>query len=101
VLETLDDLRSAGADIVNIGQYLQPTKTNIPVQKYWTPQEFAELRDAALEKGFLHCESGPMVRSSYHAGEQYDSFKENFLRIKALRAAAAGTSVRDAGGVTG
>jgi lipoyl synthase len=101
VLETLDDLRSAGADIVNIGQYLQPTKTNIPVQKYWTPREFAELREAALEKGFLHCESGPMVRSSYHAGEQYDSFKENFQRIKALRAAAAGTPVHDAGGITG
>jgi lipoic acid synthetase len=88
VLETLDDLRAADTDIVNIGQYLQPTKTNIPVQKYWTPQEFAELREAALRKGFLHCEAGPMVRSSYHAGEQYDSFRRNFERIRAMRAAA-------------
>ena len=91
VLATLDDLRGADADIVNIGQYLQPTRTNIPVQKYWTPDEFAELREAALQKGFLHCEAGPMVRSSYHAGEQYDNFRQNFERIRALR--AAGSSV--------
>ena len=91
VLATLDDLRAADADIVNIGQYLQPTRTNIPVQKYWTPDEFAELREAALQKGFLHCEAGPMVRSSYHAGEQYDNFRQNFERIRALR--AAGSSV--------
>jgi lipoic acid synthetase len=93
VLETLDDLRAADADIVNIGQYLQPTRTNIAVQKYWSPEEFAELREAALQKGFLHCEAGPMVRSSYHAGEQYDSFRKNFERIRAMRtAAAAGTA---------
>ena len=91
VLETLDDLRAADADIVNIGQYLQPTKTNIPVQKYWSPEEFAELREAALQKGFLHCEAGPMVRSSYHAGEQYDNFRKNFERIRAVRGAARGT----------
>ena len=88
VLQTLDDLRAADADIVNIGQYLQPTKTNIPVQKYWTPEEFAELRDAAFQRGFLHCEAGPMVRSSYHAGEQYDNFRQNLDRIRALRGAA-------------
>jgi lipoic acid synthetase len=93
VLATLDDLRGADADIVNIGQYLQPTRTNIPVQKYWTPDEFAELREAALQKGFLHCEAGPMVRSSYHAGEQYESFRQNFERIRAIRTgAAAGTA---------
>jgi len=88
VLQTLDDLRAADADIVNIGQYLQPTKTNIPVQKYWSPDEFAELRDAAFQRGFLHCEAGPMVRSSYHAGEQYDNFRQNLDRIRALRSAA-------------
>ena len=87
VLQTLDDLRAADADIVNIGQYLQPTKTNIPVQKYWSPDEFAELRDAAFQKGFLHCEAGPLVRSSYHAGEQYDNFRQNLDRIRALRSA--------------
>jgi lipoic acid synthetase len=89
VLETLDDLRAADVDIVNIGQYLQPTRTNIPVQKYWTPSEFAELREAALHKGFLHCEAGPLVRSSYHAGEQYESFRQNFQRIRASRAGRA------------
>jgi lipoic acid synthetase len=87
VLQTLDDLRAADADIVNIGQYLQPTKTNIPVQKYWSPDEFAELRDAAFQRGFLHCEAGPLVRSSYHAGEQYDNFRQNLDRIRALRSA--------------
>jgi lipoic acid synthetase len=51
-----------------MGQYLQPTKTNIPVKKFWTPQEFLELRAIALEKGFFYCEAGPLVRSSYHAG---------------------------------
>ncbi|MGA2378030.1 MAG: lipoyl synthase [Spirochaetia bacterium] len=98
VLETLDDLRAADADIVNIGQYLQPARTNIPVQKYWTPDEFAELREAALQKGFLHCEAGPLVRSSYHAGEQYDSFRQNFERIKAMRGAAGAAA---AGSATG
>lgn len=98
VRETLDDLRAADTDIVNIGQYLQPTRTNIPVQKYWTPDEFAELREDALQKGFLHCEAGPLVRSSYHAGEQYDSFRQNFERIKAMRGAAGAAT---AGSATG
>jgi lipoic acid synthetase len=94
ILQTLDDLHAVGADIVNLGQYLQPTRTNIPVQKYWAPEEFAELREQALARGFLHCESGPMVRSSYHAGEQYDSFRQNLARIRAARqgAAAGGSS---------
>jgi lipoic acid synthetase len=94
VLETLDDLRAADADIVNLGQYLQPTHTHIPVQKYWTPEEFADFRTEALARGFLHCESGPMVRSSYHAGEQYDSFRRNLERIRAARGAAAGGAPR-------
>ena len=88
ILQTFDDLRAADTDIVNLGQYLQPTRTNIAVQRYWTPEEFADLRDEALKRGFLHCESGPMVRSSYHAGEQYDSFRRNLDRIRALRGAA-------------
>jgi lipoic acid synthetase len=90
ILETMDDLRAAGVDIINIGQYLQPTRNNIPVQRYWTPEEFASLRDAALEKGFLHCESGPMVRSSYHAAEQLDGFREHLGELKARRAAGSG-----------
>ncbi|MGO9308700.1 MAG: hypothetical protein ACLQDL_06735, partial [Spirochaetia bacterium] len=94
----LDDLRAADADIVNIGQYLQPTRTHIPVQRYWTPEEFAELREAALQKGFLHCEAGPLVRSSYHAGEQYESFRQNFARIKAMKTAAGPAAAGSAGG---
>ena len=70
VLETLRDLRSAGVLIVNIGQYLQPTAQQLSVVRYWHPEEFAELRRAARAMGFMHCEAGPFVRSSYHAGEQ-------------------------------
>ncbi len=70
VLETLGDLRAAGVDMVNLGQYLQPSRLHAPVARFWTPQEFAELRAAALGMGFRHCESGPLVRSSYHAEEQ-------------------------------
>ncbi len=70
VLEALDDLRAAGVDMVNLGQYLQPSRAHAPVERYWTPEEFAALRGDALRKGFLHCESGPLVRSSYHAEAQ-------------------------------
>lgn len=83
VCETMDDLRAAGVDMINVGQYLQPTRNNIPVQRYWTPEEFASLRETALEKGFLHCESGPLVRSSYHAGEQLDGIREHLAALKA------------------
>jgi lipoyl synthase len=85
VRETLDDLRAAGVEMVNIGQYLQPTRNNLPVQKYWHPDEFAAFKQDALEKGFLYCESGPLVRSSYHAGEQYEGFKEELERIRSAR----------------
>jgi lipoic acid synthetase len=70
VEQTLGDLRSAGVEIVNIGQYLQPTKSQQAVVRYWPPAEFAALQGVAASLGFLHCEAGPFVRSSYHAGEQ-------------------------------
>lgn len=73
ILETMDDLRANNVDIMTIGQYLQPTKKHLRVLKYYTPEEFAELKDRALEKGFSHCESGPLVRSSYHADEQVNA----------------------------
>ncbi len=76
VLESLDDLRAAGVEMVNLGQYLQPSRTHLPVVYYWSPEEFDELKAAALERGFLHCESGPMVRSSYHAGDQYQLIQQ-------------------------
>ncbi|KMY55392.1 lipoyl synthase [Bacillus sp. FJAT-27231] len=70
IIETMDDLLANNVDIVTIGQYLQPTKRHLKVQKYWSPEEFNELKEIALSKGFSHCEAGPLVRSSYHADEQ-------------------------------
>jgi lipoic acid synthetase len=73
IIETMDDLRAHKVDIMTIGQYLQPTKKHLKVQKYYSPEEFAELKEIALSKGFSHCEAGPMVRSSYHADEQVNA----------------------------
>ena len=69
IFATLEDIRSAGVEILTIGQYLQPTSKHLPVDRFVTPQEFAEFKRRALELGFAHCESGPLVRSSYHAHE--------------------------------
>lgn len=63
----LEDLAAVGCDIITIGQYLQPSREHLPVVRYAHPDEFAELRDEALALGFRHVESGPLVRSSYHA----------------------------------
>lgn len=71
ILEVLDDLRNAGVDIVTLGQYLQPTRDNLTVEKFYTPDEFAELKDYALSLGFQSVASGPLVRSSYRAEEEY------------------------------
>ncbi|WP_071393666.1 lipoyl synthase [Bacillus tuaregi] len=70
ILATMDDLRANQVDIMTIGQYLQPTKKHLAVEKYYHPDEFKELKEIAMQKGFSHCESGPLVRSSYHADEQ-------------------------------
>jgi len=70
IIETMDDLRLHNVNILTIGQYLQPSKKHLSVQKYYHPDEFEELKEIALTKGFQHCESGPLVRSSYHADEQ-------------------------------
>jgi len=67
IVATLADLRARGCDIATIGQYLQPYEKRLPVEKYYTPEEFAALRDEGARLGFLHVESGPLVRSSYHA----------------------------------
>ena len=67
VLEALDDLRSVNCDVVTIGQYLQPTPKNLPVVEFVHPDQFERYRIAAVAKGFLYVESGPLVRSSYHA----------------------------------
>lgn len=76
ILEAMDDLRNNHVDIVTLGQYLQPSKKHLTVEKYWSPAEFAQLKEIALSKGFSHCEAGPLVRSSYHADEQVEAAKE-------------------------
>jgi lipoic acid synthetase len=67
ILQTLDDLRDAGVDIVTLGQYLRPTVNHLPIERFVTPEEFAHYRELALARGFLECVSGPLVRSSYRA----------------------------------
>lgn len=70
VKEVMRDLRSWGVDILTIGQYLQPSKKHLPISRYYALEEFAELREFGNQIGFRWVESGPLVRSSYHAGEQ-------------------------------
>src|SRR5262249_42570325 len=67
VIETLSDLKAAGCDVVTIGQYLQPHERRLPIEKYYTPEEFEAFRLEGEALGFSHVESGPLVRSSYHA----------------------------------
>jgi lipoyl synthase len=70
VLEVMHDLRAAACDIMTIGQYLQPTTQHLPVNRFYHPDEFAALKEQGMALGFSHVESGPLVRSSYHAAEQ-------------------------------
>jgi lipoic acid synthetase len=67
VLETMDDLRAVGVDVLTLGQYLQPTPRHLPVVEFIHPERFAAYERIGLEKGFRFVESGPLVRSSYHA----------------------------------
>ncbi|MGH2500255.1 MAG: lipoyl synthase [Candidatus Limnocylindria bacterium] len=67
VLRTMRDIRAQGTHVLTIGQYLRPSPQHLPIERYWTPAEFAELRDEGLAMGYRHVESGPLVRSSYHA----------------------------------
>ena len=73
VVEVLHDLRRVDCQILTIGQYLRPSAAHLPMDRYYTPDEFAALKRIALDLGFGHVESGPLVRSSYHAHEQADS----------------------------
>jgi lipoyl synthase len=68
--ELMRDIRAADVDILTIGQYLQPTQEHLPIERYWTPDEFADLKREGMALGFRHVESGPLVRSSYHAWDQ-------------------------------
>jgi lipoic acid synthetase len=77
VTEVIGDLRRVDCQILTIGQYLRPSIAHLPMVRYWTPEEFRELKRIALDAGFGHVESGPLVRSSYHAHEQADSYDRN------------------------
>ncbi|KAG8167977.1 hypothetical protein KVR01_003666 [Diaporthe batatas] len=87
--DTLRELRKANVDVVTFGQYMRPTKRHLKVEKYVTPEEFDMWRKRALDMGFLYCASGPLVRSSYKAGE---AFIENVIRKRAGEKAAATAS---------
>ncbi|XTZ12053.1 MAG: lipoyl synthase, partial [cyanobacterium endosymbiont of Rhopalodia inflata] len=67
IIETLKDLRKVGCDNLTLGQYMRPSLKHLPVQKYWTPEEFEKLGQIGRSLGFYHVRSGPLVRSSYHA----------------------------------
>jgi lipoic acid synthetase len=75
IVETLGDLAGVGVQIVTIGQYLRPSLANLPMTRYYTPSEFADLKRIGLELGIGHIESGPLVRSSYHAHEQTEAYE--------------------------
>jgi lipoic acid synthetase len=79
ISRTMDDLRSVGCDILTIGQYLRPSSWHLPVESYVPPATFKELETLGMSKGFLCVPSGPLVRSSYKAGEK---FLEGLLRAK-------------------
>jgi len=76
VLAAMKDLRQAGVDVLTIGQYLQPSRRHLPIARYYAPQEFEAFREQGLALGFRWVESGPLVRSSFHAGEQMERLLE-------------------------
>lgn len=76
LLDTFRDIAETGCDILTVGQYLAPTPKHIPIEKYYTPEEFAYLKSEALAMGFRYVEAGPLVRSSYHAGRHTQSVND-------------------------
>jgi lipoic acid synthetase len=82
IMQVMDDLRMAGVDFLTIGQYLQPTRKHVPIDRFWTPEEFSGLEQIARAKGFLMVSAGPLTRSSYHADT-------DFAALKAARVSAA------------
>ena len=82
LLAVFRDLAAVGCDILTIGQYLRPSRDHLPMARLYTPREFAELKTEALKMGFRHVESGPLVRSSYHAHEQAASTGARGRRIE-------------------
>ena len=86
LLQTFRDLRAVDCDILTIGQYLRPSEQHLAVERYYTPREFLDLREEALALGFRHVESGPLVRSSYHARDQVPGAAHRALRRATLDA---------------
>lgn len=80
VVTLFEDVVATGCQIITIGQYLRPTRAHLPVVAYITPSQFAEYREIALEKGFKYVESGPLVRSSYHAEEHLEGYRNHLLK---------------------
>jgi lipoic acid synthetase len=72
-VEVFRDLGQRGVDILSIGQYMRPSRDHLPIARFYAPEEFVYLKEQALRFGFRHVESGPMVRSSYHAHEQAEA----------------------------
>ena len=81
LLQVFRDLAQRKVDLLTVGQYLRPSRDHLPVARFYTPEEFAFLRDKALSYGFRHVESGPLVRSSYHAHEQADAACESLPQL--------------------
>jgi len=81
LLQVCRDLAAVGVDVLTIGQYLRPSKDHLPIARYYTPGEFAFMKQEALRMGFRHVESGPLVRSSYHAHEQADAAESGGVRM--------------------
>lgn len=91
VVETMQALADINVDILTLGQYLQPSNKHLPIERYYTLEEFEELRRIGLEMGFKWVESGPLVRSSYHADQQVRALsKLNFIQLHSEREAPSG-----------
>ncbi len=91
LLESFDSLASIGLDILTIGQYLQPTKQHLPVHKYYTPEEFEQLKNEAKRRGIRYVQSGPLVRSSYRAEEPFESAASPLRSRQAQAIGSGGT----------
>jgi lipoic acid synthetase len=81
IIGTMEDLLQHRCDLLTIGQYLRPSLKHVPISKWYTPQEFADLEKIGMEMGFRHVASGPLVRSSYHADEQHSAAYSKTLPV--------------------
>ena len=95
--EAFDALREVDCDILTIGQYLRPSLKHLPVERYYHPDEFAEMKVAAQALGFKHVESGPLVRSSYHARDQVPGAELKAMRRRQATLDAQGRIIPLAG----